>query len=187
MVVLANWPQYSDDEMKTGETLLADICDANWGQFDSFSSFELKPERLIPFYGVHEYNNIEFKSGEVTFLPEPITLLRAVAKVEMILKTDDYFDLSISEVKVRRYNKKDIVLRKIFSHRTTTTTVVSGTTITLTICISWEIATMRKKKYKISALQTSGLMLMEINMRNGLLTCLNTKISMQATNTRILK
>jgi hypothetical protein len=29
-----------------------------------------------------------------------------VAKVEMILKTDDYFDLSISEVKVRRYNKK---------------------------------------------------------------------------------
>ena len=102
MVVLANWPQYGDDTMKTGETLLSDICNADWGQFDSFSSFELKPERLIPFYGVHEYNNIEFKSGEVTLLPEPVTLLRAVAKVEMILKTDDYFDLSISEVKVRR-------------------------------------------------------------------------------------
>ena len=66
MVVLANWPQYGDDTMKTGETLLSDICNADWGQFDSFSSFELKPERLIPFYGVHEYNNIEFKSGEVT-------------------------------------------------------------------------------------------------------------------------
>jgi len=116
MVVLANWPQYGDDTMKTGETLLSDICNADWGQFDSFSSFELKPERLIPFYGVHEYNNIEFKSGEVTLLPEPVTLLRAVAKVEMILKTDDYFDLSISEVKVRRYNKKGYCAPKdIFS------------------------------------------------------------------------
>lgn len=106
MVVLANWPQYGDDTMKTGETLLADICDAGWGQFDSFSSFELGPERLIPFYGVHEYNNIELKSGEATLLPEPVTLLRAVAKVEVILKTDDHFDLSFSEVKIRRYNKK---------------------------------------------------------------------------------
>ena len=106
MVVLANWPQYGDDTMKTGETLLADICDAGWGQFDRFSSFELGPERLIPFYGVHEYNNIEFKSGEATLLPEPVTLLRAMAKVEVILKTNDHFNLSFSEVKIRRYNKK---------------------------------------------------------------------------------
>lgn len=106
MVVLANWPQYGDDTMKSGETLLADICDAGWGQFSNFSSFELGPEQLIPFYGVHEYNNIEFKSGEVTWLPEPVTLLRAVAKVEVILKTDDLFDLSFSEAKIRRYNKK---------------------------------------------------------------------------------
>lgn len=106
MVVLANWPQYGDDMMKAGETLLADVCNAGWAQFDSFSSFELGPERLIPFYGIHEYNNIEFKSGEVTLLPEPVTLLRAVAKVEVILETDDHFDLSFSEVKIRRYNKK---------------------------------------------------------------------------------
>lgn len=106
MVVLGNWPQYGDDTMKPGETLLADICDAGWGQFNSFSSFELGPERLIPFYGVHEYNNIEFKPGEPTLLPEPVTLLRAMAKVEVILKTDEHFDLSFSEVKIRRYNKK---------------------------------------------------------------------------------
>ena len=92
--------------MKAGETQLADICDAEWGQFDSFSSFELGAERLIPFYGVHEYNNIEFKPGEATLLPEPITLLRAIAKVEVILKTDEHLDLSFSEVKIRRYNKK---------------------------------------------------------------------------------
>lgn len=106
IVVLANWPQYDDDTMKAGETQLADICDAEWGQFDSFSSFELGAERLIPFYGVHEYNNIEFKPGEATLLPEPITLLRAIAKVEVILKTDEHLDLSFSEVKIRRYNKK---------------------------------------------------------------------------------
>lgn len=41
MVVLANWPQYGDDTMKAGETLLADICNAAWGRFDSFSAFEL--------------------------------------------------------------------------------------------------------------------------------------------------
>lgn len=106
MVVLANWSQYDDNTLKTGETVLADICNADWGQFDCFSSFELGQERLIPFYGVHEYNNIEFKSGAVTLLPEPITLLRAMAKVEVILKTDEHLDLSFSEVKIRRYNKK---------------------------------------------------------------------------------
>ena len=37
MVVLANWPQYGDDTMQAGETLLADVCDAEWGQFGSFS------------------------------------------------------------------------------------------------------------------------------------------------------
>lgn len=142
--------------MKTGETLLSDICNADWGQFDSFSSFELKPERLIPFYGVHEYNNIEFKSGEVTLLPEPVTLLRAVAKVEIILKTDDYFDLSISEVKVRRYNKKGYCAPKDIFHRTTTTTVVSGATITLAACTSWEIATIRKKNTKFPLCKPVG-------------------------------
>lgn len=106
MVVLANWPQYGDDTMKAGETLLADICNAAWGRFDSFSAFELGPERLIPFYGVREYDNIAFKSGEAALLPEPVTLLRAVAKAEVILKTDDHFDLSFSEVKIRRYNNK---------------------------------------------------------------------------------
>lgn len=116
MVVLANWPQYGDDTMKAGETLLADICDAGWGQFDSFSSFELGPERLVPFYGVHAYNDIEFKAGETTLLPEPVALLRAVAKVEVILRTDAYFDLSFSEVKIRRYNKKGYCAPKdIFS------------------------------------------------------------------------
>lgn len=122
MVVLANWPQYGDDTMKVGETSLADICDAGWGQFDSFSSFELGPERLIPFYGVHEYNNIAFKPGEAALLSESVALLRAVAKVEVTLKTDDHFDLSFSEVKIRRYNKtgycapKDIFSQDDYNH-----------------------------------------------------------------------
>lgn len=122
MVVLANWTQYGDDAMKAGETLLADICNAGWGQFDRFSSFELGPERLIPFYGVHEYNNIELKPGVATWLPEPVTLLRAVAKVEVVLETDGHFDLSFSEVKIRRYNKagycapKDVFSQNDYDH-----------------------------------------------------------------------
>ena len=180
MVVLANWPQYGDDTMKTGETLLADICDAGWGQFDCFSSFELGPERLIPFYGVHEYNNIEFKSGEVTLLSESVTLLRAVAKVEVMLKTDDHFDLSFSEVKIRRYNKKGYCAP-------TTITAVSGIAITSAECTSSKIATMRKIKYKISVSQASGQVLMEINTRNGLLICSNTRTSTRATNIRALR
>ena len=110
------------DAMKAGETLLADICNAGWGQFDRFSSFELGPERLIPFYGVHEYNNIELKPGVATWLPEPVTLLRAVAKVEVVLETDGHFDLSFSEVKIRRYNKagycapKDVFSQNDYDH-----------------------------------------------------------------------
>lgn len=187
MVVLANWPQYGDDTMQAGETLLADVCDAEWGQFGSFSSFELGPERLVPFYGVHEYNNIEFKVGEVTLLPEPVTLLRAVAKVEVILKTDEHFDLSFSEVKIHRYNKKgycapkDVFSQDDYDHSGEwNSDYVSGLHLV-------EDGNDVEEKYKISALQANGWILAEINMRNGLPTCPNTGTSMRATNTRVLK
>lgn len=122
MVVLANWPQYGDETMKAGETLLADICNAEWGLFDCFSPFGPGPDRLIPFYGVSEYNDIALRPGEVTLLPEPVALLRAVAKVEVVLKTDARFDLSFSEVKIRRYNRtgycapKDVFSREDYDH-----------------------------------------------------------------------
>lgn len=120
MVVLTNWPQYDDVNMNTKETTIADICNADWARYDCLTdgktnstAIALKsirsgsvPKKLMPFYGVHEYSNVTFKPGRATILDEPVTLLRAMAKVEVILETDDYFDLSFSSLKINRYNAK---------------------------------------------------------------------------------
>lgn len=107
IVVLANWPAYDDSEMKRGVTTIDDICTSDFAQFDIFNASELKPDgKLIPFYGVQEYTNVEFKANELTVLAEPINLLRAVAKVEIVLEADKSYGLSFSEVKINRYNSK---------------------------------------------------------------------------------
>lgn len=120
MVVLANWPQYGDANMTTGQTTIAEICNAAWAQYDCLTDGKTSPtaialnpfaadpseRKLMPFYGVHEYSNVTFKPGVATILDEPVTLLRAMAKVEVILETDDYFDLSFSSLKINRYNAK---------------------------------------------------------------------------------
>lgn len=136
MVVLANWPEYPEDDANThltaGKTTIADICDADWAQYDCLTNGKTNPtavalapdaDRLMPFYGVHEYNDVTFKSGVATILPEPVTLLRAMAKVEVILQTDDYFDLSFSSLKINRYNAKgycapkDVFHQDAYDHR----------------------------------------------------------------------
>lgn len=120
MVVLANWPQYDDANMNTEETTIADICNAAWAQYDCLTDGKTNPtaialnpfaadpseRKFMPFYGVHEYSNVTFKPGVATILDDPVTLLRAMAKVEVILETDDYFDLSFSSLKINRYNAK---------------------------------------------------------------------------------
>ena len=113
IVMLANWQHYNDEAMKAGETDLKEVCSAEWAQYDGMTDFELNPaeNRMIPFYGVHEYTDVEFKSGMAKILQEPVTLLRAVAKVEVILDTSDesgdfLTDASFSSVSVCRYNAK---------------------------------------------------------------------------------
>lgn len=120
MVVLANWQQYGDANMTTGQTTIAEICNAAWAQYDCLTDGKTPPtaialnpfaenpseRKLMPFYGVHEYSDVTFKPGVATILDEPVTLLRAMAKVEVILETDDYFDLSFSSLKINRYNAK---------------------------------------------------------------------------------
>lgn len=113
MVVLANWPEY-DANIKVGETTIDNICKADWARFDAPTSLSLKPGAnfLIPFYGVRQYNGVTFKAGQATVLPEPVTLLRAVAKVEVILNTTDddsgnsLSDVSFADVSVRHYNAR---------------------------------------------------------------------------------
>lgn len=132
MVVLANWPKYPEDSdgnvtLTEGVTAITDICNADWAQYDCLTddnktnptAVALDPDagRLMPFYGVHEYNDVTFKPGVATILSEPVTLLRAMAKVEVILQTDDYFDLSFSGLKINRYNAKGYCAPKGVSHQ----------------------------------------------------------------------
>lgn len=105
IVILANWPRYADDALTVGTTGITDICNADWAQFNCPTDFNLGPDNLIPFYGVHTYEGVTFKPGMATLLNEPITLLRAMAKVEVILETDDYFNLAFDRVWINRYNK----------------------------------------------------------------------------------
>lgn len=126
MVVLANWPAYPEDGSLTltqGETTIADICDTGSAQYDCLTDGKTPPtaialdpfaadpseRKLMPFYGVHEYSNVTFEPGMATILDEPVTLLRAMAKVEVILEIDDKEfadDLSFSSLKINRYNAK---------------------------------------------------------------------------------
>lgn len=136
MVVLTNWPEYPEDNANTtltaGRTTIANICDASWAQYDCLTdgnetnpaSVALDPDagRLMPFYGVHAYSNVTFKPGVATILSEPVTLLRAMAKVEVILQTDDDSDLSFSSLKINRYNAtgycapKDVFHQDSYDH-----------------------------------------------------------------------
>lgn len=120
IVILANWPHYPEDSdvnvsLQEGVTTIADLCNGTWAQYDCLTdnkanptSVALNPDtgKLMPFYGVHEYKDVTFTPGLATILDEPVALLRAMAKVEVILETDDYFNLSFSSLKVNRYNAK---------------------------------------------------------------------------------
>ena len=103
VMILGNWDEYKDDEL-TNTTTIEDICSADWAIFDYSKDFELAPDKnLIPFYGIHEYKDVAFEYGEITRLEESVTLLRAMAKVEVILKTEG---MSFSEVSIYGYNKE---------------------------------------------------------------------------------
>ena len=106
IVVLANWENY--EEPKAGSTLET-ICNADWAQFESLKSFELGEENLIPFYGVNEYEDVPVQYGGTITLEESIPLLRAMAKVEVVLNKEDELnteEMSFSNVTLHGYNSK---------------------------------------------------------------------------------
>lgn len=106
IVVLANWPSYPDDSALTpGSTTIDDLCTAETALYDALPSFELNPAagRTIPFFGIHRYTGLTIAKGTRTTLAEPVTLLRAMAKVELVVGTDG---ISLSEVRLHGYNKQ---------------------------------------------------------------------------------
>jgi len=105
IVVLANWPTYSDSELTPGVSNIDDLCGAEWAQFNRLAEYELNPGKglTIPFYGVHEYAGVTFTKGKRTTLTEPVAMLRAMAKVEVIF---DNPGLSLSDVALHGFNSK---------------------------------------------------------------------------------
>jgi len=106
IVVLANWEDYEEPEAGSA---LETICNEDWAQFEILKSFELDEENLIPFYGVNEYEDVPVQYGGTITLKESIPLLRAMAKVEVILDKEDELDteeVSFSDVTLHGYNSK---------------------------------------------------------------------------------
>lgn len=106
IVVLANWENYEEPE--AGSTL-GTICNADWAQFKILKSFELGEKNLIPFYGVNEYEDVPVQYGGTITLEESIPLLRAMAKVEVVLNKEDELnteEMSFSHVTLHGCNSK---------------------------------------------------------------------------------
>jgi len=103
VVMLANWDRYDDTSLQEGVTTIEDLCSAENAQYSFNSLFIPGIDRGIPMFGVHEYHNVTFEKGKRTELSAPITLLRAMAKVEVILENDD---VSLTDVSIHGYNKK---------------------------------------------------------------------------------
>jgi len=102
VVVLANWPVYIDDLVPEVSTI-DDLCNAEWAKFDRPTDFRLSADNKIPFFGIHEYTGVTFTPDQTTVLPEPITLLRAMAKVEVIIDNED---VELTDAVIHGFNLK---------------------------------------------------------------------------------
>ncbi len=98
VMVLANWGRYNYPVM-TSETTIDDVC--AFGTYSHKTEFVLDETNLIPFYGITEYKDIDFTAHKVTDLPDPINMVRAMAKVEVVLQSD----LTFGSVVLHRYNE----------------------------------------------------------------------------------
>lgn len=120
LVVLGNWRGYPSAEELVAEEdrgiTIERLCGADWAKYTHLSPDEkgnwLNDKSLIPFYGVREYNVAKYapdliegetiKEGAIVNLEsDPVPMLRAVARVEVIL--DNSF-MSFSEVKMDKIN-----------------------------------------------------------------------------------
>lgn len=97
LVILTNWqangttyPTFSDAEITDIEAL----CKASqyYYRYDDYQNTPFYPGqngKSIPMYGVHTYKDVTFQSDFVTLLGE-VTLVRAMAKVEVLCEAEGY-------------------------------------------------------------------------------------------------
>ncbi len=102
VVVLANWDNSYPDVVE-GTTTIDGLTEGEYTTFLAEDKFSLDADNLIPFYGVQEFKDVKIEEGSTTNLDKPISLLRALAKIEIILNDDDD-ELSFSEVTLHNYN-----------------------------------------------------------------------------------
>ncbi len=120
VVVLANWGRYPT--VTAGTTTIDALVEGDNTTFSAETFFNgVDADHLIPFYGVREYSGVEWKKGWRTTLIGDISLLRAIAKVEVVMSEDSDID-SFDDVSVVRYNSegycapKGVYLRADYDH-----------------------------------------------------------------------
>ncbi len=116
VVMIANWMDYSYlSSVRQDLNNLSRLCDPaslvsypNAGTYEALVDEEGQallpsPENgLIPFYGICA-DNVTFEAGKRTTLSEDISLLRAMAKVEVVLENED---LTFTDVTLHGYNER---------------------------------------------------------------------------------
>ncbi len=85
VVFIANWGRYP--KVTEGVTTIDDIVEGDSATFAMPGGSMPSANMRMPFYGVREYSDINWNSGSTQTLNGDITLLRAVAKVEVILES----------------------------------------------------------------------------------------------------
>ncbi len=107
VVMIANW-DYTVTPV-AGSTI-ADLCNNTEGQYSALSTDQLdlsQYKRYLPYFGVHTYSGINLERNGTTKLPGALTLLRAVAKVEIIIANDSDGDdnITLASATLHHYNK----------------------------------------------------------------------------------
>ncbi|MCD8211356.1 MAG: leucine-rich repeat domain-containing protein [Prevotella sp.] len=109
VVMLANWEEYVTPQ---ASSTLEELCESEYAQYSAFtnsSDFDLASSRKhIPYYGVHEYTGVTFPKNDTKYLSGNLTLLRAMAKVEIIIDCEDDEDdnITLSSATLHNYNSK---------------------------------------------------------------------------------
>ncbi len=104
VVMIANWESYGTPA--AGSTI-EDLCNSTYAQYTALKSEEFGTKSL-PFYGVHTYTGVTFTKNGTTRLNGTLALLRAVAKVEIILNNDNDGDnnITLTSATLHNYNAK---------------------------------------------------------------------------------
>ncbi len=102
VVVLANWGTYTEP---VENSTIDELCNASTAVFSANTYFSSTNTTYMPFYGVRQYSNVTYNSDE-TRLDGALTLLRALAKVEVILTNANGDDRDFEDVSIVHYNSQ---------------------------------------------------------------------------------